>query len=94
MYKLKEKYAEKGDMISILPSENGNVSVNLNGRDIKCIVPATFKDAQKERLIRAATQKELKYLYDRGSRLIEFIEEKPEIAEEKPTKSKERKPEK
>lgn len=76
MYKLKDKYKNK----PLIIAKVGNKRVNLAGSTIKKVIPATERKPQRESIVEAATQADLKVLYEKGSVYIEKIE-KPVPAE-------------
>ena len=77
-YKLKDIFASKDVLVTTVDGD----AVNLAGKMIKRIVPATNKLPQHEKIIRAATQADLEKVYNRGSKYIERVESKPTVVED------------
>lgn len=69
MYRVKQKYRKKQYLIHPLPSGRW---VNLLGEDIEIVMPATRARPPHQRKVRGATQEELKRLFVKGLKIIEF----------------------
>lgn len=77
MYKLKDIYADKDILVTTIDGE----VVNIAGKVLKKVVAATKRTPQREVTIRAATQKDLEKVYNRGSKFIEKVDVKADKAE-------------
>lgn len=74
-YRVKEKYKD----LPVLINKVGKDRVNIAGTELKHIIEKTDRTPQREFVIRAATQEDLEFLYNKGIVYIEQIEdgEKP-----------------
>lgn len=82
MYKLKDIYTVKGDLITFVPEGRVRVPVNIGGRDLKRIIPASQREPRREIIVRAATQSDLEFLFKEGNRFIEQVDKGKDTAQE------------
>ena len=76
MYKIKDQYLYKGDLISLVEENGSRVPVNIAGRELKRIIPATSRTPKKEVIVRAATQSDLEFLYNQKNKFVEKVQSK------------------
>jgi hypothetical protein len=79
MYKLVSKFDDREELYKRIKGE----WVNLAGDETKKVIPANDVKPRREIVARKATQKDLEYLFNKGSKFVVKVEEaKTEI---KPT---------
>lgn len=70
MYKIKQQYIDYPALIT----KGVNGRVNLLGKVIKQVIPATDKKPLREIIIPAASQEDLKWHFDNGSAYVEKVD--------------------
>ncbi len=79
IYRIKAQYKHHEVLVTTVADEK---VVNIAGKEVKKVYEATPKSLKREVIIPAATQEELKYAFDQGNELIEYVKEG---SESKPT---------
>lgn len=71
VYTIKQSLQKNDTLITLLP--NSDTPINLMGKDIRHVVEATNNAPEKTRIIRGATQEDLRILYEANNDCIEKL---------------------
>jgi len=71
MYKLVSKFDDREELYKRIKGE----WVNLAGDETKKVIPANDVKPRREIVARKATQKDLEYLFNKGSKFVVKVEE-------------------